>query len=158
MMRRKRPRGLPTGVPDRRLWVALGAEPQNTIRALHDAFVRPLDSPGIISIDQADFDAALSFGGEVKVYSASGANAGSCARALIDILRQRRPSQKEGMVAACCVRMRLPLVAGMADVDQIVQTIDGSNLFDERTLVLLSAHQEDRADVLVRLVTIQGHG
>lgn len=142
------------------LWIALGDDPQATIRALHDALVRPLETPGIISVDQVDFEVALSFGGEVKVYSATGATPDSAVSALVDTLRSRRPSQPEAAPAACCVRMRLPLAAGMAAVDQIVQTIESSRpyVFDDKTLVVLSAHREARSDVLVRLVTIQGRG
>lgn len=143
-----------------RPWIGLGDDPLAIIRALHDAFVRTLETPGLISVDQADLEAALSFGGEIKVYLATGPTPDLAVGALMDILRVRRPSQPEAPPAACCVQMRLPSSAGMAAVDQIVQTIESSRpcVFDDKTLVVLAAHQEARSDVLVRLVTIQGRG
>lgn len=140
------------------LRISLGEDPLDDIRALNDALIGSIEGSGIISVDQADIDMALAFGGELQVVYATGLTPDVAARAVIAMLHARRPLHSAPALAACCVHIRMPLAAGIDHVDQVVATLESSHpvVVSDQTLVVLSAQQEARSDVLVRLVTIQG--
>lgn len=130
----------------RTVWMASVGSPQQDLERLRQALLDPLQGPGLYSVDLADYWMALGQGRQIVVHSA----AATCTREAIAKLYEGL-----GHPVALCLHLRMPMAAGMADVDQAVLAIESiAGVMINDPPLVLAVHCEDRSDVLVTLLAV----
>lgn len=130
----------------RTVWMASVGSVQQDLALLRQALLDPLQRPGLYSLDLADYWMALGMGSQLVVHSV----VVSCIREAIDKL-----GEGLGCPAAICLHLRMPMSAGLPEVDEAVRAIESvTGVMTNDPPLVLAAHCEDRSDVHVTLLAV----
>src|SRR5690606_21177826 len=135
------PLPLPEGMAVLSPWMLASRGTANAVRQLRSALLRPLRHPGLLGVDLADYESALSLGGRIRFARASGGDAGTCALRLLQAF--------PGLPAALCVHIRLPKGATVEEIDPALEVLDATlNGGGKEILCVLAANIEQRQNVV----------
>lgn len=139
----------PAGMPARQPWMFPSRGITNALRQLRSSLIGPLRRPGLIGVDLADYESALSLGGRIRFERASSRDAKTCAMHL---------SQAFTCVpAALCVHLRLPEGTTIGEIDHALGVIDAALSSGTREVFcVFAANLERRRNVAATALAIDG--
>jgi len=121
----------------------------NALRQLRSSLIGPLRHPGLIGVDLADYESALSLGGRIRFERASGRDAESCAMHLSQVFID--------VPAALCVHLRLPEGTTIEEIDQALGVFDAAlDSGTREVFCVFAANVERRRNVAATALAIDG--